>query len=44
VFAVNDLTAAGALSALAAAGRRVPDDVSVVGYDDALPACSRRRR
>jgi LacI family transcriptional regulator len=30
----NDLVAAGALRALAQLGRRVPDDVSVVGCDD----------
>jgi LacI family transcriptional regulator len=34
VFAGNDLMAIGALSALRLAGRRVPDDVAVVGYDD----------
>jgi DNA-binding LacI/PurR family transcriptional regulator len=34
VFAANDLMAAGALRALRASGRRVPDDVSVIGYDD----------
>jgi len=34
VFAANDLMAVGALRVLRAAGRRVPDDVAVVGYDD----------
>jgi DNA-binding LacI/PurR family transcriptional regulator len=34
VFAANDVMAGGALRALRIAGRRVPDDVSVVGYDD----------
>ncbi len=35
VFVASDLMAAGGLEALGAAGRRVPEDVSVVGFDDA---------
>ncbi|MDL5155899.1 LacI family DNA-binding transcriptional regulator [Actinomycetospora termitidis] len=34
VFAFNDLLAIGAVRALKAAGRRVPGEVAVVGYDD----------
>ncbi|MFJ6014688.1 LacI family DNA-binding transcriptional regulator [Streptomyces sp. NPDC092952] len=34
VFAHNDISAAGALRALRAAGRPVPDDIAVVGFDD----------
>jgi len=34
VVAYNDVVAIGALEALAAAGRRVPDEVAVVGCDD----------
>ncbi len=34
VFIASDLMASGALPVLAAAGRRVPEDVAVVGFDD----------
>ncbi len=34
VFCYNDMTAVGVLAALQRAGRRVPDDLSVIGYDD----------
>lgn len=34
IVAASDLMAAGALSALEEAGRRVPHDVAVIGYDD----------
>ncbi|WP_188190548.1 LacI family DNA-binding transcriptional regulator [Nonomuraea sp. SYSU D8015] len=34
VFVANDLMAIGALQSLRQAGRRVPDDVAVVGFDD----------
>lgn len=34
LFCVNDLMAAGALRALREAGRRVPEDVSLIGFDD----------
>ena len=34
LFAANDLSAVGAIAALASVRRRVPKDVSVVGFDD----------
>ncbi|MFB7499273.1 LacI family DNA-binding transcriptional regulator [Streptomyces sp. NPDC056161] len=37
VFAANDLTASGALRVLRESGRRVPEDVAVIGFDDVLP-------
>jgi LacI family transcriptional regulator len=34
ILAFDDLTALGAMRALWAAGRRVPDDCSIIGFDD----------
>jgi DNA-binding LacI/PurR family transcriptional regulator len=34
VFAASDLMAAGAIQVLRSAGRRIPDDVAIVGFDD----------
>jgi DNA-binding LacI/PurR family transcriptional regulator len=42
VFVANDLMAVGALLALRDAGRRVPDDVAVVGFDDSSAATAAR--
>jgi DNA-binding LacI/PurR family transcriptional regulator len=38
VFVANDLMAQGACQTLREHGRRVPDDVAVVGFDDSVPA------
>jgi len=42
VFAANDLMAQGALVVLHENGRRVPDDVAVIGFDDSAPALASR--
>jgi DNA-binding LacI/PurR family transcriptional regulator len=42
VFAANDLMGAGALEAIAESGRRAPDDVAVIGFDDSPVARSTR--
>jgi LacI family transcriptional regulator len=36
IFAVNDMTAVGALNAIRALGLRIPEDVSVVGFTNGL--------
>lgn len=38
VFVASDLMATGALKVLTASGRRVPTDISMVGYDDSILA------
>jgi DNA-binding LacI/PurR family transcriptional regulator len=38
VFAESDVMAAGARQVLREAGRRIPDDVALVGYDDSAIA------
>ena len=42
VFAANDLMAQGALHILREQGRRVPEDVSVIGFDDSSAATASR--
>jgi LacI family transcriptional regulator len=40
IFAFNDRMAIGAIGALKSAGRRVPEDIAVVGFDDILAAAN----
>ncbi|MFC1418027.1 LacI family DNA-binding transcriptional regulator [Streptacidiphilus cavernicola] len=41
MFVACDLMAAGAVQAVTATGRRVPEDVSIIGFDDSIAAvCS----
>ncbi|WP_439656911.1 LacI family DNA-binding transcriptional regulator [Lentzea sp. HUAS TT2] len=42
VFVANDLMAQGAVDVLLAHGKRVPEDVAVVGFDDSAPALACR--
>lgn len=42
VFAANDQMALGVLRALADGGRRVPEDVSVIGFDDVVESADYR--
>jgi DNA-binding LacI/PurR family transcriptional regulator len=44
VFAANDLMAAAAMKVFLDAGRRVPEDVAVVGFDDSMVAQMTRPR
>ena len=39
VFVANDQMAVGAMRALHEAGRRIPEDVKVIGYDDVFISC-----
>ncbi|WP_203911524.1 LacI family DNA-binding transcriptional regulator [Rhizocola hellebori] len=38
IFATCDLMAAGAIQAITSTGRRVPEDVAVIGFDDSFAA------
>jgi LacI family transcriptional regulator len=44
LFAFNDISAIGAIQALRESGARVPDDVSVVGFDDIQSAAFQNPR
>mgnify|MGYP001176715253 CR=1 FL=1 len=38
IFAANDLSAFGVMDAVLNSGRRIPEDISVIGFDDILEA------
>jgi DNA-binding LacI/PurR family transcriptional regulator len=38
IFAADDESASGAMMALGDAGKRIPEDIAVVGFDDTLLA------
>ena len=38
IFAVNDLRALGVVAAASELGLRIPEDISVIGFDDIAPA------
>jgi DNA-binding LacI/PurR family transcriptional regulator len=40
LFAACDLMAVGAVQAIVATGRRIPDDVAVIGFDDSILAAA----
>jgi DNA-binding LacI/PurR family transcriptional regulator len=42
VFAASDLMAAAAIGVLHQAGKRIPEDIAVVGFDDSPTALSTR--
>ncbi len=42
VFACNDLMALGAIAVIEEAGKRVPEDIAVIGFDDSIAARTSR--